>query len=119
MLATASAADAPRSIVASWETAHKASILLGRRERKGLCRPRACPENPLELVLVCLNNSTGFFAQTVARFEGECQGTATPCREPLLFRTHLAEPPSSRPRVASRGEGCPHHTGSQSSPALS
>jgi hypothetical protein len=62
-------------------------MLLGRRERKGLCRPRACPENPLELVLVCLNNSTGFFAQTVARFEGECQGTATPCRETPVCRT--------------------------------
>src|SRR5262245_16380686 len=81
------AADAPRSIVASWETAHKARRLLGRRERKGLCRPRACPENPSELVLVCLNHSTGFFAQTtVARFEGECQGTATPCREPPVCR---------------------------------
>ena len=59
-------------------------MLLGRRERKELCRPLACPENPLELVLVCLNNSAGFFAQTVARFEGECQGTATPCRETLV-----------------------------------
>jgi hypothetical protein len=84
------AADAPRSIVASWDTAHKASMLLGRRERKGLCRPRARPENPLELVLVCLNNSTGFFAQTVARFEGECQGTATPCRETPDWRQSTA-----------------------------
>src|SRR4029453_1529987 len=81
------AADDPRSIVASWDTAHKASMLLGRRERKELCRPRACPENPLELVLVCLNNSTGFFAQTVARFEWECQGTATPCRDTLVYRS--------------------------------
>ena len=83
------AADDPRSIVASWDTAHKASMLLERRERKGLCRPRACPENPLELVLVCLNNSTGFFAQTVARFEGECQGTETPCREPPVSRKEI------------------------------
>src|SRR5262245_9400596 len=91
------AADAPRSIVASWETAHKTRRLLGRRERKGLCRPRACPENPSELVLACLNHSTGFFAQTVARFEGECQGTATPCRETPGYRVNQPCPPLLHP----------------------